>query len=249
VLGALGFAFALAHLPWAAWRARLAGPPEVRVTGARALSAEGVVRAAALEGGRGRHDVFSLDVARARQRLLAHPRIEAATVQRRWPRTVELRITERVPVLLVRHGTTWEIDSAGVLLAPPDDGLVADAPLLTGFGFEGIAAGTRVETPQVRRGLAWTRALEDPAPGLLAQVSEVSVDDPASTTLVLIGGTRVRAPAWPPGRRELSALGVVLGDLQQRQTAAREIDLRFKGQVIVRPLAPPALAAAAAGAG
>jgi len=248
VLAILATAWGLAHLPWSAARARLTGPAVVRVVGARTLSAAGVTHVAALDD-RPR-DLLSLDVARVRQRLLAHPRIERATVRRAWPRTVDVRVTERMPVLLVKHGTTWELDSAGVLLAPPDDGMVADAPLLVGADFESLPAGTRITTPAVRRGLAWTKALGQPYPGLLPQVSEVNVGQASATTLVLIDGTRVLAPAWPPGRRELSALDVVLGDLRQRQTAAREIDIRYKGQVIVRPLSTaPALAATAPGAG
>lgn len=250
VLAVIAASFALAHMPWGAWRAQLAGPPTIRVKGARTLDPSRVIEAAALDTGRAGRDLLAFDLARIRQRLLGHPRIAEAAIVRRWPRTLELRVTERRPVLLVRHGTTWEMDSAGVLLAPPDDGLVADAPLLSGVTFDEIDSGTRVSTPAVQRALAWTRALEDPFPGLLPQVSEVDVAEADATTLVLIGGTRVRAPGWPPGRRELSALGVVLGDLKSRHTTAREIDLRFKGQVIVRPLSPtPALAAAGPGTG
>lgn len=250
VLGIAATAWVLAHLPWHVARARLTGPPVVRVEGARTMSPERVARVASLDGERAPRDLVALDPARVRQRLLAHPRIERATVRRTWPRTVDVRVTERVPVLLVQHGTTWELDSAGVLLAPPEDGMVADAPLLSGASFERLIAGTRVATPAVRRGLAWARALGRPYPGLLPQVSEVNVASGSATTIVLIDGTRVLAPAWPPGRRELSALDVVLGDLRQRQTAAREIDIRFKGQVIVRPLtAAPAFTASGTGAG
>jgi len=40
----------------------------------------------------------------------------------------------------------------------------------------------------------------------------------------------------------------VLADLEQRGVAAREVDLRYKDQVIVRPLEPvPALAASGPG--
>ncbi len=52
-----------------------------------------------------------------------------------------------------------------------------------------------------------------------------------------MNGTRVISPAWPPGLRRLSALHVVLTNLEQRGVAAQEVDLRYEHQVIVRPAA------------
>jgi hypothetical protein len=63
----------------------------------------------------------------------------------------------------------------------------------------------------------------------------VDVADARTTRLLLLDGTRVLVPAWPPDVRPLSALRVVLADLHQRGVVAREVDLRFVNQVIVRP--------------
>ena len=237
-----GLAFLLAHLPWGTLRRRVAVVDRVRIEGAHYLDA---VRVAAVAGIHEGQDLFAVDLARARQALLLDPRIARAEVRREWPRGVRVSIVERVPVLLVQHGVPWEVDSAGVLLPPLAKGVVADVPLLAGPDFARQRAGTQVLTPQVRRGLAWVRAMAARELQLSGQVSQVDVSDPWSTGLLLMSGTRVLAPAWPPGTRKLSALRVVLADLQHRGTIAQEIDLRFQDQVIVRPV-PPARAAAAA---
>jgi len=234
VLAALAAVTALAHVPWDALRARVAVLRDVRVEGARYLDPAQVLARAGLARGA---DLLALDLDRARQALLLHPRIADATLARRGPFGVTVRIRERVPVLLVRHGTPWEMDSSGVLLAPLNDGAVADVPLLTGADVAGLAPGTQVGTEAVRRGLAWARALARRELQLAGEVSEVDVSDPAATELLLMDGTRVLTPAWPPGVRRLSALRVVLADLRQRGTVAREVDLRFEHQVIVRPAA------------
>jgi len=145
----------------------------------------------------------------------------------------------------VRHGVPWEMDSTGTLLEPLAAGVVADVPLLAGPEFEDLPAGTQVHTLEVQRGLAWTRALAARELQLVGRVSELDVSDPSSTGLLLMDGTRVLTPAWPPGLRRLSALRVVLADLAQRGTLAREVDLRFEHQVIVRPAATDAGAAEA----
>ena len=72
--------------------------------------------------------------------------------------------------------------------------------------------------------------------------------DPRTTGLTLMTGTRVMSPAWPPDRRTLSALRVVLADLKQRGTLAQEVDMRFDAQIVVRPV-PSARVPGEAGSG
>ncbi len=234
-LGAITLIAILTQVPWGSLRRRLAVVSEVRVEGLHYLDAERVLRIAGIHRGQ---DLLTLDPQRARQALLLEPRVAAARVTRRWLRGVEVRVVERVPMLLVQHGVPWEVDSAGVLLAPLAEGVVADVPLLSGPRFDSWPAGAQVRTREVARGLAWVRALAERNLQLSGQVSEVDVSDPGSTGLLLMDGTRVLTPAWPPSTRTLSALRVVLADLRQRGTQAREVDLRFENQVIVRPVAP-----------
>lgn len=247
VLGAIALVVALAHLPWDAMRRRFAVISDVRVEGLHYLDAARVCMAAGVERG---GDLLELDCARARQALLLEPRVERAEVSRVLPRMVRIRIVERTPVLLVRHGVTWEIDSAGVLLQPLAAGAVADLPLLAGPRFDEMPVGARISSPAVARGLAWASALADRQLELSGQVSEIDVTDARRTGLTLMNGTRVLSSAWPPDARTLSALRVVLADLKARGTAAREVDLRFENQVIVRPVAGtdsvPGVAAAVA---
>lgn len=233
VLGLIAVLAGIAHLPWGAWRARFAVVSDVRVTGAEYLDTERIAKLAGLNRGR---DLFALDLERARQELLLHARIAEAQVKRNGLRGVAIRITERRPVLLVHHGVPWELDSAGVLLAPFTAGAVADVPLLTGPDFESYPEGALLRTSEVRRGLDWVRALSMREIQLGGRVSEIDVSDDRATTLILLTGTRVICPVWPPDVRRLSALRVALVDLDQRGIAAREVDLRFEDQVIVRPV-------------
>ena len=138
------------------------------------------------------------------------------------------------------HGVPWEIDSAGVLLAPLANGVTADVPLLSGPRLEALPAGARIGTPAVERGLAWIQALSARELELGARTSEIDVSDSRTTGLLLMSGTRVLCPAWPPGVRTLSALRVVLADLERRGTLAEEVDMRYEHQVIVRPPGPAA---------
>lgn len=232
VLGALAAIVALAHLPWRDLRRRWAVVTGFQVVGLHYLDADRVLGRAGLKQGM---DLLALDRSRCRQRLLADSRIQQARVDWVWPRRIRVTVEERLPVLLVRHGVPWELDEHGVLLQPLREGVVADVPLLSGVSFESLPAGACIGTPEVARGLAWVRAVSVRELELAGQVSEIDVSDPRSTGLLLMSGTRVLSPAWPPGLRRLSALRVVLADLKRKGVLANEVDLRFDQQVIVRP--------------
>jgi cell division protein FtsQ len=234
-LAVIGVVTAVAHVPPSV-RQHLFDARDFRVEGLRYLSADEVVKSAGLSRG---EDLWRVDPALVRQRLLLQPRISSAHVARRFPHGVTLSIEERQPVLLVQHGEPWELDTSGVLLPPLADGVVADVPMLVGPSLQRLAPGTQVRSPAIERGLAWVRALGQRELQLGGQVSELDVSDPRSTLLTLLSGTRVLSPAWPPDTRALSALRVVLADLHQRGTLAQEVDLRFENQVIVRPAVHP----------
>jgi cell division protein FtsQ len=232
VLAALAVVAVLAHLPWDSLRKRLAVVTDVRIEGLHYLDAARVLRVAGLARGM---DVFAVDRGRVRQRLLADSRIAEARVNWAAPRVLRVALRERQPVLLVRHGSPWELDGTGVLLEPLGAGVVADVPLLAGPSFDRLPAGALVDTAPVRRGLAWARIVADRELELAGRVSEIDVSDPSRTGLLLMNGTRVVCPTDPPGRRTLSALRVVLADLETRKVLAQEVDVRFQDQVIVRP--------------
>ncbi len=233
MLGLFALVAVLFQLPWRSLRSRFAVVSTVRVEGARYLEPSVVTATSGIRAG---SDLFSLDIAAARRHLVADPRIARAEVRREGLRRFVLHIEEREPVLLVDHGMPWEVDSSGVLLPPLTEGVVADVPLLTGVDVSRSKAGETLREVEVQRGLAWVRALSSRELQLAGTVSELDVSNPHSTGLLLMDGTRVLTPAWPPGVRRLSALRVVLADLKHRGILAQEVDLRFEQQVIVRPV-------------
>jgi len=235
VVGAMLGLGLLAMLPWGEFRAKVLVVGRVRVSGLRYLDAEQVLRRSGLAAGQ---DLIALDLERARQLVLMEPRVQEARVHRAGLRDVEIRVEERVPAMLVEHGEPWEIDARGVLLEPLEQGVVADVPLLTGPDFSNTAPGSQVQTVDVRRGLAWTAILSDNALRLAGQVSEVDVSDPGLTRLVLLNGIRVLAPVWPNGTRQLSGLRATLADLAAKGMTPREVDVRFKDQIVVRGARP-----------
>ncbi len=89
---------------------------QVRVTGTRVLTGRRVAAEAGVSVGEPMARVDAGSVA-ARLRA-ALPRIAAVRVERAWPHTVTLRVTERVPkALLEKDGKFVEVDAEGVRYA------------------------------------------------------------------------------------------------------------------------------------
>lgn len=215
--------------------------PRVSVEGCVYLGEAEVRRAAGLARPT---DFLRVDLKRARGRLAKAPRVESATIERAFPRRIVIRVVERRPVAIVRGGRLFETDARGVILPPLVSGVLPDVPIISGVRVADARPGKVITDGDFARALRHLAALSRPEVGLAVPVSQVDVTDADRTVVTLAeGGVDVVLPREPPMLRTLSALRVVLADLQTRGQSASTIDLTSDQVIAVRPV--PAAAAAA----
>ena len=189
-------------------------------------------------------DFARVDLGAAERRLLKHPRVAKASIERALPRRIVIAIVERKPALLVRAGRLLEADRDGRILPALASGVTPDVPLVSGVKVKDARAGKKIGDPAFARALRQLDALMSPEVALGHPVSEIDVSDPNTTIVTLApDGVDVYLPAEPPAVRPLSALRVVLADLATRGESASRIDLRGEEVIAVRPI--PAAAAPA----
>lgn len=83
----------------------------------------------------GTNAMLAVDVGAVRERLLALPWVEDASVERRWPDRIRIRITEKKPAAVWQvHGTLRVVDAEGRTLPVDDVRAFRDLPLLVGDG-------------------------------------------------------------------------------------------------------------------
>jgi cell division protein FtsQ len=206
----------------------------VHVTGETYLSESDVRSLAGLDRP---VDWVRVDLARAARRLMKEPRIARATVSRAFPRRIVISIVERKPVALVRAGRLLEVDRAGVILSPLASGVAPDVPLVDGVRVKDARPGHAIADPRLARAIRHLDAMLLPEVALGRPVSEIDVSDDQTTIVTLApDGVDVLLPAEPPAVRPLSALRVVLADLQTRGQTATRIDLRGEEVIAVRPI-------------
>jgi cell division protein FtsQ len=172
---------ALAYL---ATRSPLLDVDQVRARGLVHTTEAELVAASGIEDGVAMTDV---DAGRAEDSIAALPWVDTARVERDWPGTIEIHVTERRPsaTVLGAAGEWFLVDDTGRVLAPAD-GPAADRPTIatgatiaapgsTQPGLGGALAVVRLLTPDLQ---AWVQVVQ-PAPDgtvdLLLQ-GEVRVD-------------------------------------------------------------------------
>lgn len=111
------------------------------IEGAHRLDREEVLKQGGIQPG---VNILAVNLRLLRKRLLAHPWVAEAQVQRQLPDTLTLRIREHRPVAVVDLGRRFLINRDGQIFKTLESSDPAHLPVITGLGFgdfnpEGIA--------------------------------------------------------------------------------------------------------------
>jgi cell division protein FtsQ len=146
------------------------GLKQLTVDGSQQLSREEVARCAGIRPGM---NVLALNLNVARRRLLAHPWIAEAEIERRIPGGIRIRIEEHRPAAIVELDRRYLMDDRGTLFKTWQTSDAASLPVVTGLAPRDLILHQVPETGNGLLGLGQKTAGE-PQPGRpLAAVLEV----------------------------------------------------------------------------
>ena len=164
--------------------------------------------------------IFGVDLAAARQRIIALPWVREASVERVLPDTVVIRIVERKPVALwQRQGTFTLVDAAGETIAGADVTAFSSLLVIVGEGaperaveLQQMLAGEDQIGPRVRGAVWFGRRRWD---------------------LALEGGITVRLPEHD-ARGALHRLATYQRVHRLLDRGVQTVDLRLADRVVIR---------------
>lgn len=226
--GALLFAALAAVAGAAAWllRSPYVTVTEVRVVGAKSLDPQTVRDASGLLG----QNVFDLDVASARARILRLPNVADAQVQRVGLNAVRIRVVEREAWALWQvQGRRYAIDASGYVLdrTLPDEG----APVIVNTdAVEAPKPGDRVDPGAVEL----VRTLTERASALGARIQRWEYRQRDGLTAVLEDGLRVTFGDSREMDYKLAALAALLTETDREGLRVQAVDLRFGDRLSFR---------------
>ncbi|HEU4456469.1 MAG TPA: FtsQ-type POTRA domain-containing protein [Longimicrobium sp.] len=234
-LAAAGIGIAASSPLWAPPALRQVGwfgARRVEVSGTRLLAPHEVLAASGVRIGA---NVWT-DAGDWESALERHPVISEATVTRRLPHTLRIRVTEKSPAALIEAGTLRPATADGEVLPVDPARAAVDLPLVTAR--VKTDDRRRISDPGARVALAEAARLGALDPALMARVSELRPAGKGEVRLVMDGAdVLLRAGADEPA---LVRLRAALDDVARRavgdsvSTGRVVVDARFDDQVVVR---------------
>ncbi len=194
---------------------------EVQVVGTTNVDAGQVAQLADLEG----RSMIGLSLQQAQARIQSLPLVKSIQIERHWPQTVRIAVTERAPWGFWRIGdVTYLIDDEGVVLpnvAPPEG-----APVINDLGGPArLLPGDRVDVDAV----ALARSMLERVPQALAlTISGLEYTPQAGLSLTTDAGYRVVLGDSQNVDFKLAVWQKVEAELGRDSMGGHVLDLRFE---------------------
>lgn len=169
----------------------------------------------------GTNAMLAVDVADVRTRLLALPWVADASVERRWPDRIRIRIVEKQPVAVWQvNGVLQVVDADGKPLPVEDVRDFRHLPLLVGEG-----ANAEVASFQ---------ALQTRAPALFEQLQAATWVGGRRWDLRMVSGETVSLPQGPDAVAALERLAAIDRATPILGRGFARLDLRIPDKLVVR---------------
>lgn len=176
--------------------------------------------------------VWDVDPEALRQRLVAHPWVRGATVQRTLPRRVRIQVRERRPVALVQLGGNFQyIDRLGKVLGPLLPGEVPDLPVISGID---EFADRELSSVHVHRALQLLRVCE--RLHCFDSISQIQIGH-RGLTIVPVRPKVTLVLGWKGFEEKLKRSARVFAFLEGRAHELLVVDLSFSNLAVLK-LAP-----------
>ena len=205
---------------WLAFWSPLLAVDEITVVGGKHVSSDDVAEVTGLDQ---EDNLLLVSTGRVAAQVEELSWVAEAKVDRKLPGTVRIKVTERIPrVVLATTDSRWLLDARGHVLAPAS-GAAEDLPVLAAAAVSGIAAGVQLDEAEVRDALVALRAL---SPRIRSQVAAVLAPTPERITLSLDDGTQVRFGAAESLGAKNEVLQALLAEMRLEGRTGGYIDIR-----------------------
>lgn len=178
---------------------------------------------------------FQLDLAELAGRIMTHPWIRSASIQRRLASGLIITVEERRPVGLLLTGKPYLVSADGLVLEEMEGSPTVALPRFRPAWRVKCRVGQYLADSHLLGGLELLQVLLESPVLRQAKVEQVAVEADGSYTLRLAQGRPILrfGPAEP--LRQLTRLDIALRHRGQELKRFAYVDLRFPGRVILKP--------------
>ena len=198
----------------------------IEIEGNHRLDRSEVLRWAGVSEGR---SVWGAAPGVVRARLLSHPWIRQAQVQREFPNRLTLSLQERQPVAIVLLDGPRFVDRYGRVLGPLRDDDSRDFPIISGLDGTEVADFSGIGLHRALQLLRWSERLHS-----ADAVSEIHVDRERGLTVFPRRTAVAVVLGWGRWREKLQRSARVLAAWEGQVDRLTAVDLSFRDLVVVR---------------
>lgn len=187
----------------------------------------------ALSGIKPGQDLLGVKLKGIGQLVATNPWVATAKVQRFFPGTVSITVTERQPIAVINMGLLYYLDENGEPFKPLSQGDSLDYPVITGISEEELATGGTTTKQALKTASELISALKTQGTFILADISEIHYDRIKGFILYTTdGSTPIKIGSEKFGEK-LQRFAKVYGDLKSQTSTVQLIDLDYADRIIV----------------
>lgn len=203
----------------------------IEVSRMRQLSRDEII---SLTGAKLGDSLLKLELPHVAEQLEKNPWIEKLKVRRRFPGTLSIEITERVPVAVVNMGYLYYLDAKGEIFKPLTEGDRLDFPVVTGITEEDLLKDADGTKKMLTTALGIMDLLKKGSVFRLSDVSEIHLDKGYGFTLFTAqGGIPVKL-GNSDFEGKLARFSRIYQELMAQLTSLEYVDLNYADKIVVK---------------
>jgi cell division protein FtsQ len=178
--------------------------------------------------------MFALDLKSIGARIEKNPWVATAEVERIFPRTVTIKVTEFTPAAIINHGCLYYIAQDGTVFKPLEMGEKINFPLLTGMEQKDILKNQEETRLLLAGAVRLAELLRLRTSFNLEKLSEIHIDPLQGYELMTLqGGVPVKI-GFDNFEPKLARLERIYSEIESRLPVTQYIDLNAADRVIVK---------------
>jgi cell division protein FtsQ len=207
---------------------------QINIEGNRIVGANEIIQLAHVQIGT---LLYNVNLTTIQQNIISHYYIKDAIVERNLPNSIQIQITERIPLALVNRTETTYLDEDGVVLPRSISHKILDLPMISGISTTGpLNFGSSLSQTDVREALQILSVMKRVYRTMYHNISEVQLRNGGDIVLYSTeGGVPIIF-----GHGELASKLVRLETFWNTIVRTRGpqhlqyVDLRYQDQIVAR---------------
>lgn len=203
----------------------------IEVTSAKHLTRDEILGLAGVEPGK---NLLRMNLKRMGEHILQNPWVETVRINRYFPDSVSIVITEREPIAIVNMGFIYYLDKKGIVFKVLNQGDKLDYPVVTGFSEEELGSDPKGTKEALEATCQLLKILREKGAFILADVSEIHYDKGYGFTLFTAAGAlpvKVGSGDFPA---KVERFARIYRDLLVQLPSIHYIDLDYNDKIIVK---------------